>query len=92
MCTHGRAGEACRMNHYLLQHRHEPEECGVVFASFKGHDSPLRHGRTLASCRTGSHEIWWTVQAESEEEALRLLPFYVAERTAVSRVSEVRIP
>jgi hypothetical protein len=22
---------------YILQHRHEPRECGVVFASFKGH-------------------------------------------------------
>jgi hypothetical protein len=36
--------------------------------------------------------IWWTVDAETEEEALRLLPRYVAERTNVSRVSEVEIP
>jgi hypothetical protein len=64
----------------------------VVFASFKGHESPLRHQATLASCRSGGHAIWWTVEAASEEEALRLLPFYVAGRTTVSRVSEVRIP
>jgi hypothetical protein len=25
------------MTRYLLHRRHEPEECGVVFASFKGH-------------------------------------------------------
>jgi hypothetical protein len=80
------------MSRYLLEHRHDPEQCGVVFASFKGHRSPLRHRPTLASCRSGGHAIWWTVEAETEEEALRLLPDYVAERTTVSRVSEVEIP
>jgi hypothetical protein len=77
---------------YLLHHRHEPQECGVVFASFKGHESPLRHRPTLASCRSGGHAIWWTVEAEAEEDALRLLPFYVAERTTATRVNEVEIP
>jgi hypothetical protein len=80
------------MTSYLLHHHHEPEECGVVFASFKGHESPLRHHVTLASCRSGGHEIWWTVEADSDQEALRLLPFYVANRTTVTHVSEVRIP
>jgi hypothetical protein len=80
------------MPRYLLQHSHEPRECGVVFASFKGHASPLRHRATLASCRSGGHAIWWTVDAGSDEEALALLPRYVAERTTVSRVSEVEIP
>jgi len=80
------------MSRYLLRHRHLPGECGVVFASFKGHDSPLRRRATLTSCSTGGHEIWWTVDAESEADALRLLPFYVAERTTTTRVSEVRIP
>jgi hypothetical protein len=80
------------MARYLLHHRHEPDECGVVFASFNGHDSPLRHRPALASCRTGGHAIWWTVDTDSEEDALRLLPFYVAERTTITPVSEVRIP
>ena len=80
------------MSRYLLHHRHRAEECGVVFASFKGHQSPLRHRATLASCRSGGHAIWWTVDAENEQDALRLLPFYVAERTTITRVSEVQIP
>ena len=80
------------MTRYLLHHSHRSDECGVVFASFKGHDSPLRHRSTLASCRSGGHEIWWTVEAENEEGALRQLPFYVAERTTITRVSEVLIP
>ena len=80
------------MASYLLQHRHAADECGVVFASFKGQESPLRHQLTLASCRSGGHAIWWTVDAVSEGDALRLLPFYVAERTTVTRVSEVLIP
>ena len=80
------------MTRFLLHHHHEPDECGVVFASFKGHKSPLRHRPTFASCRSGGHEIWWTVDAATEEDALRLLPFYVAERTTATRVSEVEIP
>lgn len=80
------------MSRYLLHHRHTSADCGVVFASFRGHGSPLRHRATLASCRSGGHEIWWTVDVDSEEEALRLLPFYVAERTTITRVCEVQIP
>ncbi len=80
------------MARYLLHHSHEPHECGVVFVSFKGHDSPLRHQSTFASCRSGGHAIWWTVEAATEEDALRLLPSYVADRTTATRVSEVDIP
>ena len=80
------------MSRYLLHHRHDPRECGVVYAAFKGHESPLRRQPTLASCRSGSHAIWWTVDAASERDALRLLPFYVAARTTVTEVNEVEIP
>ena len=80
------------MARFLLEHRHEPQECGVVFASFKGHDSPLRHQATLASCRSGGHAIWWTVEALTERDALGMLPPYVAARTTVIRVAEVPIP
>jgi hypothetical protein len=80
------------MAHYLLHHHHEPNECGVVFASFRGHESPLRHSPTLVSCRSGGHAIWWTVEAATEQDALGLLPTYVADRTTVTRVTEVEIP
>jgi hypothetical protein len=80
------------MFRFLLQHRHEPQECGVVFAAFKGHASPLRGQMALASCLTGGHEIWWTVEAATELDAMRLLPQYVADRTSASRVQEVPIP
>jgi hypothetical protein len=80
------------MHRYLLYHRHEPHECGVVFTSFRGHRSPLRHQPTLASCRSGGHAIWWAVEAPTEADALALLPAYVAERTTATSVSEVQIP
>ena len=80
------------MSRYLLHHRHDARECGVVFAAFKGHQSPLRRQPTLASCRSGGHAIWWTVDAASEREALRLLPFYVAERTTVAEVNKDEDP
>jgi hypothetical protein len=69
------------MSRYLLQHQHMPDECGVVFASFKGHQSSLRHRATLASCRSGGHAVWGTVEADNEKGALRLLPFFVASGT-----------
>jgi hypothetical protein len=77
---------------YLVHHRHEPHECGVAFTAFKGHESPLRQQATLASCASGGHAIWWAVEAATEVEALALLPFFVAERSTVTQVSEVEIP
>jgi hypothetical protein len=78
------------MSRYLLQHRHEHEECGV-FASFNGHQSQLRHQLTLAPCRSRVHPIGWTVEADTEKGALRPLPPYVAARTTVACVNEVEI-
>jgi hypothetical protein len=63
-----------------------------VYAAFKGHDSTLRRQATVASCPSGGHEIWWTVDAASERDALALLPLYVAERTTATQVSDVEIP
>jgi hypothetical protein len=80
------------MTRYLLQHRHRPEECGVVFASFRGHDSPLRRRPALASCAHGGHAIWWQVEAASERDALALLPYYVAARATATPVADVDIP
>ncbi len=80
------------MPRFLIHHRHEPRECGVVFAAFSGHQSPLRHRPALASCMFGGHAIWWSVEADGEAEALALLPSYVAERAIATRVGEVAIP
>ena len=80
------------MPRFVLYHRHEPRECGAVFASFRGHDSALRRRATLASCAHGGHAIWWAVEAHSDADALALLPYYVAERATATEVSEVRIP
>jgi hypothetical protein len=77
---------------FLVHHRHEPRECGVAFASFKGTESALRHRPALASCAFGGHAIWWTVEARDEEDALRRLPFFVAERSTVTRVADVVVP
>jgi hypothetical protein len=80
------------MPKFLLHHRHAPDECGVAFASFRGHASPLRHQATLASCRSGGHAIWWSVEAAGADDALALLPYFVAERTTATRVDEIEIP
>jgi hypothetical protein len=80
------------MSRYLIHHRHAAHECGVAFASFRGHESSLRHRAALASCASGGHAIWWIVDAATEADALALLPFFVAERATATAVSEVAIP
>ena len=80
------------MAKYVLIHRHEPEECPIAVAAWKGFTSPLRHGRPLGSCAFGGHTLWWAVEAASAQAALALLPDYVARRTRVEAVREVPIP
>jgi hypothetical protein len=80
------------MRRFLLHNRHQPDECGVTFAAFKGHPSPLRRHETASSCLTGGHEIWWVVEAETVDAALALLPRYVAERSTAIPVRKVLIP
>jgi hypothetical protein len=77
---------------YFLHHHHEPTECGPAFAAWKGFDSPLRRHVTFGSCLLGGHSIWWTVEAATKDDALALLPSFVAERTTLTPVSEVAIP
>lgn len=80
------------MPRYLLHHRHDADDCGVAFAAFRGHASPLRHTATVASCLSGGHEIWWLVDAADAGEALAQLPYYVAERSTVTEIRAVQIP
>ena len=92
MCGRRARTTLSRMPCFLIHHRHESSDCGVVFAAFKGFETPLRHRATIASCAFGDHTIWWTVEAASEAEALALLPYYVAQRANVTRIGEVDIP
>lgn len=80
------------MRRFVLEHRHHPEECRAVYAAWSGFDSPLRHRAALASCASGSHRLFWTVEAQNGRDALAQLPPFVAERTAADEVSEVTIP
>jgi hypothetical protein len=77
---------------FLLHHRHEPQECGVAFAAWKGHDSPLRRRETFGTCRGGGHDIWWLVDADSAETALAQLPYFIARRTTAAEISAITIP
>jgi hypothetical protein len=86
------AGMLDAMPRFLLEHAHSARECGVVFASFKAFESPLRHRQTMGSCDFGTHRIWWDVEAVTAADALAKLPRYVAERTIAIRVRDMRMP
>jgi hypothetical protein len=77
---------------FLIHHRHRAGECGIAFVAFRGHDSALRHETALAACSYGEHAIWWFVEAADEHDALALLPFFVAQRSTVTRVTDVVFP
>ena len=72
------------MPKFVLTHAHQPGECAVSVAAWRGFASPLRHGRPLGSCAHGGHCVWWTVDA--------MLPDYVARRTVAAEVREVHLP
>ena len=80
------------MASFLLCHRHEPTECRFAFAAWHGFASPLRRGSAVASCASGGHCLWWRVEAADSDAALTQLPTFVADRTEVVEVDEVRIP
>jgi hypothetical protein len=77
---------------FVLCHRHAPAECAIAAASWRGFDSPLRRRQTLSSCLYGGHRLSWTVQAQDAAAALAFVPPFVAERTRVEEVREVRLP
>jgi hypothetical protein len=80
------------MARFVLWHRHEPAECRVAFAAWKGFPSPLRGQPVLASCAVGHHTLFWTVEAPDVAAALALLPPYLAHRTDALEVTETTVP
>jgi hypothetical protein len=77
---------------FLIHHRHLRGECGIAFVAFRGHESVLRRHPALAACAYGEHAIWWAVDAVDEQHALALLPYFVAQRSTVTRVTDVVVP
>jgi hypothetical protein len=76
---------------FILAHAHDQAECRVAYAAWRGYDSPLRGLDAMASCASGDHRIYWTVDADNAREALLQLPPYLAERTHASEVRRVPI-
>ena len=83
----------------LTDARVPPSEVGLLLLATSTPDHPLpptapavAHRLALSSCMQGGHALWWVVEADSEQEALRQLPEYVSERSEVTRVRSVPIP
>jgi hypothetical protein len=76
---------------FHLVHAHDQADCPVAYAAWRGFESPLRGMYAIASCASGDHRMFWTVEADSADAALAQLPPYVAERTHISEVRRVAI-
>jgi len=81
-----------RMATFLLHHEHAAAECAAAFAAWSGFTSPLRRRSAHSTCLAGGHAVWWIVQAADRDEALALLPAFVARRASATEVRRVRIP
>jgi hypothetical protein len=79
------------MAQFVLAHAHDGTECHIVYAAWRGYESPLRGHDAMASCATGGHRMYWTVDAASAADALSQLPPYLAARTRASEVQPVTI-
>ena len=77
---------------YLLEHRHQPDECAVAFAAWKGFDSPRRQRAVLCSCRSGGHRLWFVVPAATADGAPAPVAALRRARTAAITIGEVTIP
>ena len=77
---------------FLLHHRHEPGECEAAFAAWQGFSSPLRRHPAPSTCLAGGHALWWKVEAANQQQALALLPDFVARRTDPIEVRDIEIP
>ena len=80
------------MPRFLVHHRHAAARVRRRVLVLQGPREPAPPPPALASCASGGHAIWWTVEAATEADALALLPFFVAERSTAVAVTEVQIP
>ena len=80
------------MHRYVVYHRHPPSDCAASFAAWNGFNSELRRKPAPSTCAYGGHEIWWTVAASHEREALAMLPRFIADRSLTFRIADVEIP
>jgi hypothetical protein len=77
---------------FLLHHTHDADECARAFAAWSGFESPLRHRPAASTCLAGGHHVLWRVEAPNRDEAVAMLPSFVAARTEAVEVREVEIP
>lgn len=80
------------MPKFILHHTHDPDDCAASFAAWHGFDSSLRHRAASSTCLAGGHCLLWRVDVPGADDALALLPPFVAARTAVVEVRDVQIP
>ena len=85
-------GHVVGVPQFVIHHRHSADDCGAVFASFRG-SQPVAHAdgarvvpRRWAT-RSGGRSRQWTTTA-----ALGLLPFFVAARSTATPVERSASP
>jgi hypothetical protein len=78
---------------YVLHHVHRREQCREIAEALKTPDLPfgLKARGFLCYCRSGDHGGFISVDAESPEAALALLPALLRPTTRVYAVEKLRI-
>jgi hypothetical protein len=78
---------------YVLHHVHRREQCQEIAEAWKVPDPPfgLKGREFFCYCRSGDHGAFISVEAESPEAALALLPALLRPTTRVYAVEKLRI-
>jgi len=81
------------MAEYLLHHVHRPKQCQEISDAWKAPDAPsgLRGLDFFCSCPSGDHGAVISVEADSPEAALGLLPALLRPTTRVYAGARLRI-
>ena len=77
---------------FVLRHQHADGECAVAVAAWRGHPSALRGTRAWRSCAHAGHDVVFVAEAADGDAALSQLPAWLAARTSVLAVDEIRVP
>src|SRR5688500_17006319 len=66
---------------YLVVNHHSEAECAATIAAWRRFESALRRSVPISGCSRNDHRIWWRVDTRNQDEALAMLPSFVASRT-----------
>lgn len=71
------------MAEFMLYHTHLGEDCERIFSELQNIAQSMKGKTFFCTCLSGNHGVFFQVEADSAEDALRLLPEAMRDTTNV---------